>query len=62
MKRYPNQIFSEHLLDMVTKTMDKYVQPLLAKCETASITFDLWMSRIGCDTFYLIMNFIDDTW
>ncbi len=38
------------------------MQPLPAKCETASIIFDLWMSRIAYDTFCLIINFIDDTW
>ncbi len=42
--------------------MDKYMQPLLAKCETISITFNRWMYRIGYDTFCMIMNFIDDTW
>jgi hypothetical protein len=47
---------------MVAKTMDKYVQPSLTKCEIASITFNFWMSIVGYDTFCLIMNFIDDVW
>jgi len=57
-----SQFVSKHLFDMVAKTMDKYIQPLLAKCESTSITFNLLMSRIGYNTFCLIMNFIDDTW
>jgi len=56
-----SQFVLKYLLDMVAKIMDKYVQPLLTKCEIASIIFNLWMSRIGYDTFCLIMNFIDDT-
>jgi hypothetical protein len=40
--------------------MDKYVLALLTKCETTNVTFDLWMSIIGFDTFNLII--IDDTW
>jgi hypothetical protein len=47
---------------MVAKTMYRYVLPLLVKCETKGVTFDLWMCRIGFDTFCLQMNFIDDTW
>ncbi len=36
------------------------MQALLTKCETTNVTFDLWMSIIGFDTFFLIM--IDDIW
>jgi hypothetical protein len=35
------QFVLEHLLNMVAKTMYRYVLPLLVKCETKGITFDL---------------------
>jgi len=67
MKRNPkvkfpthSQFDSKHLLDMVAKTTNRYVLPLLTKCETTSIIFDFWMFRTGYDTFYFVVNFIDD--
>ncbi len=36
------------------------MQALLTKSENTNVTFDLWISVIGFDTFFLIM--IDDTW
>jgi hypothetical protein len=38
--------------------MEKYVLPLLKTCDTATATFDLWMSRRGVDTFSLVVNFL----
>lgn len=52
----------EHLPNMVGKTMEKYVLPLLNNCDTVSISFDLWMSRVGYDTFTLVVNFITREW
>ena len=56
------QLVREHIPAMLTKTMDRYALPLISSCQTASITFDLWMSRTGWDTFALVVNFIDDCW
>ena len=56
------QLVREHIHAMITKTMDRYVLPLISSCQTTSITFDLWMSRTGWDTFALVVNFIDDCW
>ena len=50
----------EHIPALFSKTMEQYVLPAIASCATASITFDLWMSRAGFDTFALVVNFIDD--
>jgi len=52
----------EHIPTLFAKTMEWYVLPVIASCTTASITFDLWMSRVGFDTFALVVNFIDDCW
>ena len=52
----------EHIPALLAKTMERYVLPAIASCATASITFDLWMSRAGFDTFALVVNFIDDCW
>jgi hypothetical protein len=40
--------------------MDKFVLPLLARRATVFITFDLWMSWCGFDTFRLVVDFVDD--
>ena len=56
------QLVREHIPAMLEKTMDRFVLPLINSCQTASITFDLWMSRTGWDTFALVVNFIDDCW
>lgn len=52
------QLMREHLPAMVAKTMEKFVLPLLETCDTATATFDLWMSRGGVDTFTLVVNFL----
>ena len=56
------QLVREHIPAMLTKTMERFVIPLITSCQTASITFDLWMSRTGWDTFALVVNFIDEGW
>ena len=38
------QLVNEHIA-MFVNTMEKYVLPLLGKCGTVSITFELWMSH-----------------
>jgi hypothetical protein len=52
----------EHLPAMMTKIIKKYVLPLLETCDTATATFDLWMSRGGIDTFTLVVNFLSKDW
>jgi hypothetical protein len=44
------------------RTMEQYVWPLLQEATTVSVTFDLWMSRAGFDTFTMVVNFIDKEW
>jgi hypothetical protein len=34
----------------------------LAKETTLSISFDLWMSRGGVDTFALVINYLNESW
>ncbi len=51
-------LLNEHLLVMFSKMMDRYI----AKCATTIASSNLWMSKFGCDTFRLIINFIDDQW
>ena len=62
--KFPTQkaLVHEHIHALLAKTMERYVLPEIASCATASITFDLWMSRVGFDTFALVVNFIDDCW
>ncbi len=42
--------------------MDRYVFPILAQCDIVTVMFDLWMLRMGFDTFALIMNFLNWEW
>jgi len=55
------QLVCEHLLALLQKIMEIYVIPDIDKCETMT-TFDLWMSRLGYDTFALVINFINQSW
>ncbi len=32
--------------------------PTIGQCATVTTIFDLWMSRLGYDTFTLVINFI----
>ncbi len=50
------------LPDLVTKTMENFVNPVLANCITYTTTFDLWMSQSGNDTFALVISFINALW
>ena len=47
---------------MLQKTMERFVLPTLVSCATLAMTFDLWMLRMGVDTFCLVVNFIDSNW
>jgi hypothetical protein len=64
----PHVVFSSQfcfvkcmLLAMVKKTMDQHVLLSLAFTIVVSISFDLWMSHSGVDTFALVIKFFNDT-
>jgi hypothetical protein len=40
--------------------MEVYVLPTIAQFATITIMFDLWMFRIGFDTFMFVINFTND--
>jgi len=52
----------DHILPLLAKTMDHYVFPILAQCDTTTVTFHLWMLRMGFDTFALVVNFLSREW
>jgi hypothetical protein len=60
---FPNwkQVVQHAILELVAKTMEKFVMPSLESCITTT-SFDLWMSRFGHDTFALVINFINSHW
>jgi hypothetical protein len=64
MMKFPTlkALVHEHIPALLAKTMERYVLHAIASCATTSITFDLWMSRVGFDTFTLVVNFINDCW
>jgi hypothetical protein len=52
------KLVHEHLRALLHKTMEIYMFPAIGQCATMTTTFDLWMSRLGYDTFALVINFI----
>jgi hypothetical protein len=56
------QLVKDHILFILAKTMDRYVLPILAQCDTTTMAFNLWMSWTNFDTFALIMNFLNREW
>ncbi len=44
------------------KTKENFVSPSFASCNTCIMSFDLWMSRGGIDTFVLIVHFLNNKW
>jgi hypothetical protein len=47
---------------MLTRMMERYVILIVAKHATTIASFDLWMSKSRCDTFAVVINFINDQW
>jgi hypothetical protein len=57
-----NQLSKEHIPQLLATTMERYVYPIINNCDTVTVTFDLWMSRAGYDTFAAVVNFVDKSW
>ena len=57
-----NQLMNEHFPNLLATTMEHYIYPLINSCEIVTVTFDLWMSRVGYDTFAAVVNFVDKSW
>jgi len=50
------------LLELVEKTKETYVLPLLNDCNYATARFDLWMSKGARDVFILVIIFLGSNW
>jgi len=50
------------LLRVAKKTKENFVSPSFASCSTCTMSFDLWMSIGGIDTFVLIVRFLNNKW
>jgi hypothetical protein len=57
-----SQLVNEHIPNLLATTMERYVYPLINNCEIVTVTFDLWLSRAGYDTFAAVVNFVDKPW
>ncbi len=55
-------LVNEILLKITKKTKEKYIDSTFESCNTCTISFDLWMSRMGVGTFVLIVHFLNDKW
>jgi hypothetical protein len=50
--------FNQNLLvDLIEKTKQKYVLPILTNCVFTSANFDIWMLKGMHDVFALVVNF-----
>jgi hypothetical protein len=47
---------------MPKKTKEKYTMKSVESCNSCTVSFDLWMSRAGMDTFVLNVHFLNDKW
>jgi hypothetical protein len=43
-------------------TKERFVSPSLVSYNICIVSFDLWMSKGGVDTFVLIMHLLNDKW
>jgi hypothetical protein len=43
-------------------TKERFVSSSLVSCNTCIVSFDLWVSKGGVDTFVLIMHLLNDKW
>ncbi len=61
---FPNrkQMVQHVIPKLVAKTMENFMMLTLESCITTIISFDLWMSKFGQDTFALVINFINSHW
>jgi hypothetical protein len=53
------QFMKEHIMMLLTKTMETYFPLALNSCATTTITI---MSSLGFDVFALIVNSIQEGW
>jgi len=57
------QVLVNDILPRMAKlTKDKYVYWSLESCHSCIVSFHLWMSKAGVDTFVMIVHFLNDQW
>ncbi len=56
-----HQLVIDVLPNIVEKTKEGYVLPLVASYMTCT-SFNLWMFHGGHDTFAMVVNFINNLW
>jgi hypothetical protein len=47
---------------LAEKTKKKIISEAFEACDICMVSFDLWMSRGGVDTFVLIVHFLNHNW
>ncbi len=57
-----SQLLEKVFRIMITMCMDMHVLPKLVSEAIVSISFDLWMSKGGVNTFALVINYLIKTW
>jgi hypothetical protein len=59
---FTRTLVNETLLTMVGKTKENYVSSTFYYCNSCTMSFDLWMSKMEVDTFVMIVHFLNDQW
>jgi len=47
---------------IIERTKVGFVSPAFRSCNTCTVSFDIWMSKGGVDTFFFIVHFLNDKW
>ncbi len=50
------------MLELIKKTKETYVLPLLNDSSCVTTSFDLWMSKGAHDVFFLVIIFLGSNW
>jgi hypothetical protein len=44
------------------RTKERYILSTFKSCHSCTLSFDLWMSKTGMDTFVMIVHFLNEKW
>nr|XP_024359895.1 uncharacterized protein LOC112274515 isoform X1 [Physcomitrium patens] len=56
------QLTDEVIPRVVSQIIEKNILPSLRGCVSATVTFDLWMSRRGVNSIATVVHFINESW
>jgi hypothetical protein len=55
-------LVNDILPKVAKRTKERFILSTLKSCHSCTVSFDLWMSKIGMDTLVMIVHFLNDKW